>query len=131
MEDSVRKKRGRVGEDAVCRYLEQRGYIIVKRNYRKRCGELDIIARKDDILAVVEVKTRKFGTLCEGYEAVDKRKQIKIIKTTDLFQSEYEDEVYVRFDIADVSVTTEENPQVLGIEYFEGAFDASGIFTFN
>ena len=50
---------GRRGETAVCQYLLQHGYTIRKRNYRIRGGEIDIIAQKDEILAFVEVKSRR------------------------------------------------------------------------
>lgn len=50
---------GRRGETAVCSYLMERGYKILTRNYRIRGGEIDIIAQKEEILAFVEVKTRK------------------------------------------------------------------------
>jgi len=47
---------GRLGEDIAVRYLANRGYTIRGRNYKKKCGELDIIAEKDDVLHFVEVK---------------------------------------------------------------------------
>jgi putative endonuclease len=47
---------GRLGEDIVARYLENRGYSIRERNFKKKCGELDIVAHKDNVLHFVEVK---------------------------------------------------------------------------
>ena len=49
---------GELGEDAACRELRRRGYVILARRYRTRHGELDIIAREGDVLVFVEVKTR-------------------------------------------------------------------------
>ncbi len=48
---------GRLGEDIAARYLQNRGYSIQCRNYRKKWGELDIVAHKDNVLHVVEVKS--------------------------------------------------------------------------
>jgi putative endonuclease len=48
---------GAIGEDVMTKYLENKGFIIIDRNYRKKWGELDIIAEKDKILHFVEVKT--------------------------------------------------------------------------
>jgi putative endonuclease len=48
---------GKWGEDAVAAYLASRGYEIVARNARTPYGEIDIIAKQDDILIFVEVKT--------------------------------------------------------------------------
>ncbi len=48
---------GEKGEGVAARYLEKKRYIVVNRNYRRKWGELDIIAQKDGILHFVEVKT--------------------------------------------------------------------------
>ena len=49
---------GKYGEDLACRELERRGYAIIARRYRRRGGELDIIARDGQTVVFVEVKTR-------------------------------------------------------------------------
>ncbi len=57
---------GKLGEDIVCKFLVEKGYRILKRNFRyKRFGEVDIIALDKGILVFVEVKTRsgiRFGS---------------------------------------------------------------------
>ncbi|HNV97214.1 MAG TPA: YraN family protein [bacterium] len=58
------QKIGRLGEEIAVKYLQKRGYSIIDRNVYFRCGEIDIIAEKNDILYFIEVKTRtsdKFG----------------------------------------------------------------------
>ena len=52
-------EKGRRAEEAAARYLQRRGYVILGRNVRGGRGELDIIARKQDILAFVEVKAHQ------------------------------------------------------------------------
>ena len=47
---------GRLGEDLAVKYLEQKDFGVIERNYWKKWGEIDIIAKKDDILHFVEVK---------------------------------------------------------------------------
>ncbi len=47
---------GRLGEDIVWGFLKNRGYLILARNYRKKWGELDIVAQKDGVLHFIEVK---------------------------------------------------------------------------
>ncbi|MBP9760372.1 MAG: YraN family protein [Candidatus Pacebacteria bacterium] len=47
---------GRIGENIIWGYLKNRGYLILDRNYRKKWGELDIIAQKDNVLHFIEVK---------------------------------------------------------------------------
>jgi putative endonuclease len=48
---------GRLGEDIVCRFLMKQGFEIVERNYLKKCGEIDIVAKKANKLHFVEVKS--------------------------------------------------------------------------
>ena len=48
---------GRVGEETACKFLVKRGFSIVEQNYRKKWGEIDIIAKNKGILHFVEVKT--------------------------------------------------------------------------
>lgn len=55
----ARQRLGKKGEDAACAYLERKGYVICRRNYRCRYGEIDIIAAKSGELSFVEVKTRR------------------------------------------------------------------------
>lgn len=49
---------GGIGEEFACSYLEEQGYKVLRRNYRIRGGEIDIIAKDKDTIAFVEVKTR-------------------------------------------------------------------------
>ena len=123
---SVKSERGAFGEGYVAERLQKEGYIIKERNFRVKGGELDIIAEKDGIIAVVEVKTRKFGSLTEGVEAITRRKMDCIIKAARLYllKKGIEDKG-VRFDVAEVTVTTENIPRVLGFNYYENAFDAT------
>ncbi|MGN0617611.1 MAG: YraN family protein [Ruminiclostridium sp.] len=120
---SVRSERGAFGEEQTALYLINRGYRILARNYRRKCGEIDIIAEKDGVIAVVEVKTRKFGSLTAGVEAVTRKKMRRIIETTRMYLYETGTEAGVRFDVAEVTITTEENPRLLEINYYENAFD--------
>ena len=48
---------GAIGENVAVKYLENKGFFIIDRNYRKKWGELDIIAQKDGLVHFVEVKT--------------------------------------------------------------------------
>jgi putative endonuclease len=71
---------GKTGEDLACRELQRRGYEILARRYRRRGGELDIIARDGDTLVFVEVKTRAvtFGNAAEAVGVVKRRRIVQL-----------------------------------------------------
>lgn len=129
--NSISAVRGKTGEDAVCEYLEKHNYKIIKRNYRKRCGEIDIVAENDEYIAFVEVKTRKFNSMASGGEAITPTKKRRIVQTADLYLTEFGFDKQPRFDFADVVVTTDKFPEVLELQYYENDFDATGIDTWN
>ena len=80
---------GKLGEDIACKYLLEKKYKILKRNYHSRFGEVDIIARdSNNLLVFFEVKTRTSGKYGQGFEAVDYYKQQKLVKTTYSYLSE-------------------------------------------
>ncbi|MCH7529548.1 YraN family protein [Patescibacteria group bacterium] len=55
--ETEKQKIGKIGEDIACRFLMKRGFKVIERNYLKKWGEIDIIAKKDKILRFIEVKT--------------------------------------------------------------------------
>ena len=69
---------GKTGEDAAVAYLERNGYTINHRNWRKNRLELDIVAVKDGLLIVVEVKTRSNTEYIEPQDAVNWQKHFSI-----------------------------------------------------
>lgn len=123
-------EKGRLGEDAVCRLLLQRGHELIERNYHRRCGEIDIISKCGGFVVFTEVKARKRGSLVSGLEAVDFRKQAKIVRTADLWLSDNDTGLQPRYDIAEVTLTGEP-PRVVSVEIYEDAFTADGIYTVN
>ncbi|MBR4305313.1 MAG: YraN family protein [Ruminiclostridium sp.] len=121
--------KGKLGEDYTADFLLKNGYRIVARNYRKPCGEIDIIAVKDEFIAFVEVKTRKYNTLVRGIDAVNFRKKGRIIATADYYLAENGMEFQPRYDIAEVTVIDKGTPRVIDFCYYEDAFDTTGYET--
>lgn len=110
---------GKVGEDVAAEYLTKKGYFIRDRNWRKNHLELDIVAQKDDLLVVVEVKTRSTTDIKLPQEAVDMRKIRRIVIAADAYIKHHNLDCYLRFDIITV-VGKEGN---FHIEHIDGAFD--------
>ena len=90
---------GKAGEDAAVHYLEGKGYEIVHRNWRAGHLEIDIVARKDGYLVMVEVKTRRNTRYQEPAEAVSPLKMKRILQATDAYLQNCESTPAVRFDI--------------------------------
>lgn len=112
---------GKRGEDLACRELERRGYAIVARRYRRRGGELDIVARDGPTLVFVEVKARNGRAFGGPAEAVTPVKRRRIVQMA----MEYMARNHVvpcpcRFDV--VSVALETGDPVVSV--FQNAFDA-------
>ncbi len=90
---------GERGEKIARRFLEDRGYSIVEQNYRTRHGELDIIARKDGTLVIVEVKLRRTTGFGDPLEAVTPRKRRTIRSMTEEYLYEKSPNFHtLRFD---------------------------------
>jgi len=118
----ARQKLGKTGEDLACRELQRRGYAIVARRYRRRGGELDIIARDGATLVFVEVKTREgraFGEAAEAVTAFKRRRMAQL--ALDYMMRHHLSGCPCRFDV--VSIHFDAGKAVL--ELFQGAFDAT------
>jgi len=115
-----RKATGRSGEDLAVQYLEQQGYTILERNYRLRIGEVDIIARDEEYLVFIEVKTRRSKRFGSPFEAVDIRKQQQIVKVAAAYVRERE--IPVRFDAVAVHLMS---GQDIRVEVLKNAFEGN------
>ena len=86
-------------EDKSIKTLVKEAYKILERNYQNRFGEIDIIAEKNKELVFIEVKYRKTSKFGYGYEAVDRRKIMKILKLANYYiQSKKYQNYKIRFD---------------------------------
>ena len=69
---------GKIGEDLAAKFLEEKGYNIIERNYRFGHGELDIIAEKNNMLIFIEVKTKKHGDFGDPINWIKRGKQLQM-----------------------------------------------------
>lgn len=117
----TRVERGRTGEDLASAELERRGYSILERRYRRRGGEVDIIARDGSTVAFVEVKTRVGRQFGAGAEAVTRLKRRRMTAIAlDYLARHFWTECPCRFDV--VSIDLREGAPI--IEVYQNAFDA-------
>jgi putative endonuclease len=98
---------GRVGEDTACKFLMKHGFQVVGRNYRKKWGEIDVIAEKKGVLHFVEVKTVSCENLRKvaretGYrpeENVHPQKLARLGRTVQTYLAEHAVEGEWEFDV--------------------------------
>jgi len=94
---------GRWGEDAAGRFLRQKGYRILARNYRTRGGELDIVAMDGETLVFVEVKSRRSERFGGPLEAVDANKRARMTKAALAYiANELDSTPPCRFDVVGI-----------------------------
>lgn len=118
-ESSFNRDLGNYGEELIANHLIKDGYSIISRNFHKRGGEIDIIAKKGEVLAFVEVKLRQ-DIYFNNSEIIVRSKMRKIIQTAKIFLSEnkFVDHI-IRFDVAIV----EKIDGKYQINYIENAFN--------
>lgn len=90
---------GRRGERRAAWFYRLRGYSIVARNERLRGGEIDLVVRRGRVLAFVEVKTRQSLAAGEGYESVDRAKELQMIRLADEYLARHRHLGDIRYDV--------------------------------
>jgi len=113
-----RRQTGSLAENSAAAFLESQGFTIVARNFLRRVGELDIVARRDDLLVIAEVRTRASDRYGGAAASVGYGKQRRIAMTSALFLQRHREyaRCRVRFDVLVVRDG--------GVEWLKHAFDA-------
>lgn len=109
---------GKEGENEAVRFLEEKGYTILHRNWRSKKYELDIIAQFRNELVIIEVKTRRNTLYGSPETAINERKIRRIISSANAYLHKYKIDIPVRFDI--ITVTGTNIP--FQIQHIEDAF---------
>jgi putative endonuclease len=114
---------GRAAEDAAVVYLESNGLAILRRNFRRRAGELDVIARERDVLIIVEVRTRATNAFGGAAASVGFKKQQRILRAAAQLLQQRKDfaALPIRFDVIVVHDPLAKHPR---IEWIRHAFTA-------
>lgn len=119
-----RRDLGREGENRAAAFLEHQGFRILARNVRAGGVELDLIVRRGTLVAIIEVKARRSGDHGKPEEAVDTRKQARLIRggAAWLREARLRGVRRVRFDVVACLRSSDGTWQ---LRHWEGAFDAS------
>ncbi len=109
---------GKFGEELAVEFLQQNGYAILETNWTFQKAEIDIIAQKENILAVVEVKTRSSIEFGLPQDFVKPKKIQLLVKAVNEYVISNDLDIEVRFDI--IAIYKQENNYK--IEHIEDAF---------
>ena len=113
---------GKNNESLAVIYLKRQGYQIIEQNYRTRLGEIDIIARDNDTLAFVEVKSRSSSAFGTPKYAVTLQKQRKISLVAQYYlKSTHQSHIRARFDVVAIFSNADRH----SIELIKNAFGLS------
>jgi putative endonuclease len=110
---------GRAAEAIAARFLASHGLEIVMRNFRRRLGEIDLVARDNNVLVIVEVRTRSTQKYGGAAASVDWRKRTRIVRAARLLLSKHAayTRMRIRFDVIVVLNALAEDPRVQWIKH--------------
>jgi len=113
---------GKKGEELAVEYLRENGYKILDRNWVFQKAEIDIIAQKDNFLAVIEVKTRSSTDFGLPQDFVKQKKIQLLVKAINAYinyrEKDFEEDLEIRFDI----IAVQKKDETFAIEHLTDVF---------
>lgn len=109
----TKQSTGQVGEKLAKNFLKKKGYTIVESNFRTRFGEIDIVAKEGDLLVFVEVKARRSVLHGLPEEAVNFRKQNKIVHAAlEYIHQKDLGDISWRIDVVSILMPHDQEPKI-------------------
>ena len=114
---NYRKTLGTKGEKIAEEFLKNKGFQIIEKNYKNKYGEIDIIAKQEEELIFVEVRTISSAQFSDPETWVDLKKQNKLIRMANLYISEKDiTNTNCRFDVIGITLTKSNKENIVHIE---------------
>lgn len=107
---------GSLGEAMAVKYLADKGYTIIEKNWRHKNWEVDIIALKENILHFIEVKTRRTSTFGFPEDDVSKKKIKNLAGSAEEFLLIYPVWKQIQFDVLSITIEKNKQPEYFFIE---------------
>ncbi len=115
------KEIGNIGEEYTCRFLERSGCVILARNFTIKGGEIDIIAKKGNLIHFVEVKSRAKNPLQSAQAAITPVKISRVVRAATAYVERFNMDCSCVFDAALVEI---DHGVVTDFKYIQRAFTA-------
>lgn len=103
---------GKWGEDLAASYLEEQGYEILERDWKSGHHDLDIVARDENSLVIVEVKTRRNRLFGDPEEAIDYKKRLSLQSAANHYVKSHRTKAPVRIDVISIVGTIGNTPEI-------------------
>ncbi|MFV0530733.1 MAG: YraN family protein [Flavobacteriales bacterium] len=87
------------GEFQAKKYLEKKGYVVLSERWRFQKFEIDLIAQKEDILYIIEVKTRSYDEIAKPEDSINFKKKKRLIEAAHEYVIQHNLNVEVKFDV--------------------------------
>ncbi len=117
----TKKKRiGSIGEVEATAYLQKKGYDILEKNWRFHSAEIDIIAKKNDMLIFIEVKARTSDKFGKPEWLVKRQQQRLISSAAKAYMRKVNHEWMIRFDI--IGILTDSHGKIIRLSHVKDAF---------
>lgn len=110
---------GKLGEDLAVKYLENNGYKILTRNYRKPWGELDIIGFKNNLLIFFEVKSQKSGSEFRPEENINRHKKSQLSRVIRTYLKEFQYSENQDWQVDAISIVIDSEKRIGHIKHLE------------
>jgi putative endonuclease len=117
-----RRQLGDFGERVAVQHLEAKGYRIRDRNVRTRHGEIDIIAESDDLVAFVEVRSRRAGAFGGAVESLSSAKQRRMSALAEAYAQSRSD-VPSQWRIDLIALDLAPDGRVISLRHVENAVE--------
>ncbi|GIV42249.1 MAG: UPF0102 protein [Vicingaceae bacterium] len=115
---AIHNDTGKLGEQLAEKYLEEKGFIILEKNFRYKNKEIDIIALKENLLVFIEVKTRT-GQWQQPAELISNKKENLLIEAAQKYYEISGRQEEYRFDLVYIYIAS---PETFEIRHFEDCF---------
>jgi len=115
-----KKDIGKIGEKVAAKFLTRKGYRILERNWRIRGGEIDIVAKDNDTMVFVEVKSRTSTEYGTGEEVITSWKIKRLINAAKVYLRYRGEDYECRFDV--ISILFNERGKAKEINHIQDAF---------
>ena len=103
---------GKWGEEIAAAFVEKKGYEIIQRDWKSGHHDLDIIAKDEDTLVIIEVKTRRNRLFGNPEEAIDYKKRLSLLSAINHFVKSHHINAPVRFDIISIVGMIGSTPEI-------------------